>query len=334
MRASLLTAAALVAASASLAAQPPESAPSRPPDLKTVLARAAAHVEEFREKLSGIVAEETYVQQEIPGERRELRSDLLLVRSETFPHWLQFRDTFEVDGEAVRDREERLTHLFLEPATAVERAKRIASDSSRYNLGVVERTINVPLMPLVFLERDVQPRFRFSRAGDDERAAVPEAQAGHFRVSTEVWVIHFEERERPTIVRDSVNRRDVPSQGRFWIEPSSGRVLMSEMRSNHPGVRAEITVNYQSAPLLGLLVPIAMFERYSNILPARRLAPSQYWRRIEATATYDKFRRFQVHVEQDVDLPPGPIDNPLPSQPAPGERPNDERPNDERPDDK
>jgi len=327
MRARLVTAVILAAASASLTAQALESAragvPSRPPDLKTVLARAAAYVEEFRANLSGIVAEETYVQQEIPGERRELHSDLLLVRSETFPRWLQFRDTFEVDGQLVRDRAERLTHLFLEPATAVERAKRIAVESSRYNVGALQRTINVPLMPLVFLEPGVQPRLRFSRAGDDERAAVPENKAGQFRVSTEVWVIRFEERERPTIVRDPINLRDVPSQGRFWIEPSTGRVLMSEMRSNHPTVRADITVNYQSEPLLGLLVPVAMHERYENGRSTRYMPPSQYWRRIEATATYSKFRQFQVHVDQHVDLPRGPIDKDLTD-----ERPNDERPND------
>ena len=329
MRARLATALILAATSASLAAQPAASAgpgtPSGPPELKAVLARAAAYVEDFRERLSGIVAEESYVQQEIPGLRREVRSDLLLVRSEAFPRWLQFRDTFEVDGRPVRDRTERLTRLFLEPATAVERAKRIAVESSRYNVGVLQRTINVPLMPLVFLEPAVQRRLRFSRASDDERPAVPEAQAGHFRVSTEVWVIRFEERDRPTIVRDPVNARDVPSQGRFWIEPSSGRVLMSEMRSNHPTVRADITVNYQSEPLPGLLVPVAMHERYENIIGGRRLAPGQYWRRIEATALYSKFRQFQVLVDQHVDLPPGPIDNELRDQPSNAERPNDKR---------
>src|SRR5262245_26637645 len=299
-----LTAVGILAAATSLSAQ----GPSRPPDLKTVLARAAAYVEEFREELSGIVAEETYEQQEIPGNRRELRSDLLLVRSETFPRWLQFRDTFEVDGQAVRDRADRLTRLFFDPATAMERARRIATESSRYNLGALTRTINVPLMPFVFLEREVQPRFRFARVGNNQPAAVPEPQAGHFRVSTEVWVIRFEERDRPTIVRDSVNRKDVPSQGRFWVEPSSGRVLMSEMRSDHPGVRAEITVNYQSEPMSGLLVPTAMFERYTNIVPSGRRTGSQYWGRIEATATYGKFRRFQVEVDQHVDLPQPPID--------------------------
>jgi hypothetical protein len=308
-----LAAVILAAASASLSAQ----AASRPPNLKTVLGRAAIYVDEFREKLSGIVAEETYVQQEVPGERRELRSDLLLVRSETFPRWLQFRDTFEVDGRPVRDRADRLTALFLQPgATARARAQRIGEESSRYNLGDVVRTINAPVMPLVFLERDVQQRLRFSRAPDSERPAAPADSPGHFRVASEVWVVRFEERERPTIVRDAVSGGDVPTEGRFWIEPDTGRVLMSEMRSNHPMVRAEVAVSYQSVPLLGLLVPIAMHETYTNMrLPNRLTAASRIWRRIEATATYGKFRQFQVHVEQDVDLPDGPIDKELRGEP-------------------
>jgi len=309
MRARLVTAMILAAASASLTAH----VPSPPPDLKTVLARAAAYVDEFREQLSGIVAEEHYVQQQVPGDRRELRSDLLLVRSETTPRWLQFRDTFEVDSNPVRDRADRLTRLFLQPAaTAIEQAQRISAESSRYNLGSVLRTVNVPLMPLMLLERDIQSRFRFSRVADRETRVSPldETAVGLFRVTTEVWVVRFEEPERPTIVRDPVKRGDVPTQGRFWIEPQSGRVLMSEMRASHPEVRADITVSYQSEPVLGVLVPIAMHESY------RRTRPPISMGRIEATATYGKFRRFRVEVDQHVDLPHAPIDKELISEPG------------------
>ena len=169
MRARLVTAVILAAASASLPAQ--DSARTGP-TLKTVLAGAAAYVDDFRDQLSGIVAEEHYVQQQIPGDRRELRSDLLLVRSNTSPRWLQFRDTFEVDGQPVRDRADRLTRLFLQPAaSATEQAHRISAESSRYNLGPVLRTVNVPLMPLMFLERDIQPRFRFSRVARPQQSS-------------------------------------------------------------------------------------------------------------------------------------------------------------------
>ena len=84
---------------------------------------------------------------------------------------------------------ERLSNLFLQPAaTAMDQARRIAAESSRYNVGVLRRTINVPVMPLVFLEPDVQPRFRYSRVANNERPEIPARQAGHFVVSTEVWV--------------------------------------------------------------------------------------------------------------------------------------------------
>ncbi len=315
MRARLVTAVILAAASASLPAQ----APSDGPTLKTVLAGAAAYVDDFRDQLSGIVAEEHYVQQQIPGNRRELRSDVLLVRSNTTPRWLQFRDTFEVDGKPVRDRADRLTRLFLQPAaSATEQAHRISAESSRYNLGPVLRTVNVPLMPLMFLERDIQPRFRFSRVADRSSPVAPldTAAEGLFRITTEVWVVRFEERERPTIVRDPDRRRNVPAEGRFWIEPLTGRVLMSEMRATHPEVRADITVSYQSEPLLGLFVPAGMHEVYRH---TRRGSLG----RIEATAVYGKFRQFQVHVDQHVDLPRSPNDKDVSD-----ERPNDERPND------
>jgi hypothetical protein len=294
-----------------------QSAP-KPPGLDDVLSRAGAYVEEFRAQLAGIVAEETYIQQESPGQRREVRSDLFLVRSDTFPHWLQYRDTFEVDGRPVRDRGDRLTDLIRQPgAMAAAQAQRIARESSRYNLGPVARTINVPLMPLVFLEPDNQKRFRFSRAPDTERPAVARAEPGHFRLTTEVWVVRFEERQRPTIIRDHFNRRNVPSQGRFWIEPHSGRVLMSEMRSSHPDVRAEITVSYQSEPLVGLLVPIAMHETYRNrhTRPTDLDPPATRWETITASAVYEKFQRIGAPNPE----PPNPdprTPNPEPQEPG------------------
>src|SRR5271154_3490210 len=71
------------------------------PALDTVLSRAGAYVVEFQKKLSGVVAEEQYVQDvRMPlntGSRwnprtvthRELRSDLLLVKAAGLDRWLQ-----------------------------------------------------------------------------------------------------------------------------------------------------------------------------------------------------------------------------------------------------
>ncbi len=78
-------------------------ATSQPPTLETVLVRAGLYVIELQRQLSGIVAEEDYVQDVKPSisgtfwrvssrVHRELKSDLLLVRPVGSNRWMQFRD--------------------------------------------------------------------------------------------------------------------------------------------------------------------------------------------------------------------------------------------------
>jgi hypothetical protein len=279
-------------------------------DLVDVLRRAGAYVEEFQRQLSGIVAEETYLQEVVPflglnarGDvrflRRRLRSDLLLLRPEDAVTWVQFRDVFEVDGQPVRDRKERLTTLFLDNTLSnAERVKQIRDESARYNVGRIARTMNVPVLPLAVLAFSSQPRFRFTvddssvnsrpRIGSTTLPSTPT-----FRVTAEVWVVKFEERRGPTLIHTD-SGRDIFSRGRFWIEPATGRVLMSEMITEDDRVRGELVVSYQSEPLLGLLVPIELRERYSE---------TGYKATITGEATYSNFRRFQVSVDQTL----GPI---------------------------
>jgi hypothetical protein len=283
-----------------------------PPTLAEVLERAAAYVAEFEQRLSGIVAEEQYVQEVRSPRRypaaldhtRRLLSDLLLVRPVGGSDWMQFRDVFDVDGTPVRDRQERLMQIFLDPsATTESQAASILADSARYNIGDVERTVNTPMLALRFLERENQPRFSFRRTRNGSpHAMTGEAPSppGHFRVATEVWAIEFAEKGRPTLIRTR-NRpgtqnplKDLPAEGRFWIEPATGRVLMSELALAATGARAAITVNYQSEPLLGLLVPVEMRERYDRLRNRTT---------VEGFATYGRFRQFQVTVDEKL----GPI---------------------------
>jgi hypothetical protein len=86
----------------------------------------------------------------------------------------------------------------------------------------------------------------------------------------------------------TIDHRDLPSRGRFWIESDTGRVLISELVARNRQVRGTVDVSYQSEPLLGLLVPIEMRERYDD----------HHGARIEAIATYGRFRQFQVKVDE------------------------------------
>src|SRR5215475_2775332 len=125
------------------------AADERPP-LQAILSNVTDYVVRFENTIQGIVAEENYVQDADKSDRpfvthRELKSDLLLIRSEGNDFgYVQFRDVFEVDGDAVRDRSDRLTKLFLDPSMSARRqAAVIMSESARYNIGSVERNINV-----------------------------------------------------------------------------------------------------------------------------------------------------------------------------------------------
>jgi hypothetical protein len=270
------------------------------PAIAAVLMRAASYVAEFHRQLSSIVAEEQYVQNVFPLEGRDnrrdpvhraLKSDLLLLKPGGSEAWMAFRDVFEVDGEAVRDRPERLSHLFLQRTPSTDALiRRILDESSRYNIGDIRRNVNTPTYPLLFLEAANHFRFKFKQA-KDRRPATEPGQAkpdGAFRVSTEVWVIAYEEKEAGTMIKTD-GHKDLPVKGRFWIEPSTGRVLMSELVAENRRLRATIDVSYQSEPMLGLLLPIEMREWYDNMRTRSH---------IEAVATYGRFRQFQVTTDQ------------------------------------
>jgi hypothetical protein len=266
------------------------------PTLQTVLARAGSYVAEFHRQLARLVAEERYTQtwETIWSGRRNgatrwgervLLSDLLLVRPDGADDWLQYRDVFEVDGQRVRERTERLPALLADrSASAAAQVERIREESAAYNLGTITRDVNVPVLAMRFLTFANQPRFRFARAADTAAAAAHIApdEAGAFRVTTEMWAIDYEEVRRPTLIHTLANK-DLPSHGRFWIDPDTGRVLITELRAGNRNVRGTIDVSYRSEPLLDLLVPVEMREEYFDRAGSH----------ITGVATYGRFRRLQ-----------------------------------------
>ena len=284
------TVCAIVLAAAVLRAQEPA--------LDVVLARAADYISRYQQQLRGLVAEETYRQNvtrrgagrptdqrgRMSREGRELKSDLLLVKLGEGNFWMQFRDTFEVDRKPVRDRDQRLAKLFIDAKTdARAQAESIQQESSRYNLGPLMRTVNVPILALLFFDRSVQPNLKFEqgKAGNVRRfngLAEPSA----------IWMIEDKETGKVTMVR-GVNDRDIPSHGRVWLDSRTGRVLQTELVSEDTDLRAEIDVTYKAEPGVELLVPGEMREVYT----IRRSDT-----RIDGRATYSKFRKFTVTTEE------------------------------------
>lgn len=290
-------------AAVAITAQERVPASGGPTALAAVLERTEHYVAEYQTRLAGIVAEEKYTQDvrnlgsprqtfmPAPTVHREMRSDVLLVKPSGEGPWLQFRDVFEVDGKPLRDRDERLLKLFIDTkADARAQAESIAQEGSRYNIGPVTRTINVPVLALVFLNGDNQKRSRFLRVspGNLKRFAGLVTEG-------EIWAIEFNEVAPDTFVRGGGDR-DLPSRGRVWVEAATGRVLRTEHVAEDTVVKAQIDVAYGPQEGLNLLVPTEMRETYAF---AGR--PT----RIFGTATYSRFRQFKVTTDEKTKPPPG-----------------------------
>lgn len=278
------------------------------PTLDEVVGRAAAYVREYVERSSLLVAEERYVQEirrpdnnpmagnlsrTNPGggfasgggvrKRQELRSDYLLVRLGGGGGWMPFRDVFQVNGSTVADRNDRLTKLFLEPSpTSFDQATRIMADSTRYNLGSVTRSVNIPTLALMFLHPDIRARFSFTHEGSDTVAG------------RTAWVIEYHERDRPTLIK-TTRGRDLAATGKVWVEPATGVVLKTTMIAADPLVRAVVTATYREDAALKFWVPDEMDEHYVAGSDADETM---------GHATYTNFRRFTVNTDDVMRRPP------------------------------
>ena len=273
----------------------PRTARAQAPSLVDVLTRATDYVERLHDQLSGVVAEERYEQRVRAPEsrgfgdyalaRRVLRSDFLLIRPEGAQRHYGFRDVFEVDGRPVRDRQDRLTTLFLDPSVSAQRQiQGIRAESARYNLGGVERNFNTPTFALLFLRSSHKLRFEFERITDSSPRLGLDPPAD----DDGVWVLRYTEVWPTTVIRGR-DGRNLPAEGRFWIGAATGRVLLTELTVDDDEVEATITVSYGPDDTMGHLVPVEMRERYDN-------RPQQS--RVDGTATYSRFRRFQVQTQE------------------------------------
>ena len=255
--------------------------------LSELLFRANESVIDYEQRFSNAVAEENYTQRiiradgSIAGER-QLRSDILLILLPGADSWLGFRDVFEVNGRPVRDRDLRLQALFLdEVRLAVDQALEISQESARYNIGQVKRTVNLPTIALSFLHPLNQHRFAFEKIGElsiDNR---------------QTWAIRYHERVQPTVVQTQSG--DLFAHGTLWLDIQNGKALRTHLVLGDAmsDVRTTIKVNYWHNEDIGTLVPAVMDELYENPKDASAT-------RIEATAVYSNFRKFDVSTDVSV----------------------------------
>jgi hypothetical protein len=275
-----------IAAMSALSAQ-------QPPPLATLLERAATYAARYMDVMSTLNIEEEYTQELATAStrlrivaprsstRRVLRADVVLVKVGPPIEWRIYRDVFEVNGEPVRDRADRLTKLILEPvASARQQAERIASENARFNIVTsVGRTLNEPGLPLVFLQASLQPRFQFTL---DKREGT-------------TWIVRYVERARPTLFLHN-NKVDNPASGRFWIEAHTGEVVKAELIVTPAVLNGTFTTTFRRDDRFGVAVPVELQDQL--IIGADPRSP-----RVEGIGKYSNYRKFQVTTEGGARVP-------------------------------
>jgi hypothetical protein len=276
MRAAVACACLLAAAPGVLRAQS---------EVGAIVDRAAAYVEEFQRRFGSMVTEERYEQSVNDAvaigartrpqfERVTLVSDFLLVQVPG-EGWMPFRDVFERNGQKVRDREERLARLFLNGASrsSVDQARQIMLEGARYNIGTIERTINLPTLPLVFLTPAIRERFRSSWEARPEDGTIVEFH----EVRTPTYISDREGRDMPSTGGSGSTRRPARSAAPSWTS-------WTRRRSAHQGGLPVSTTGWRCGCR-------RMEERYRD-----RRTTSE----VRGVATYSRFRKFQVSTSEEV----------------------------------
>lgn len=245
---------------------------------KDLLPRVGAYIRTFIANFSNVVAEESYKQEMTsPRRKRQLKSDLMLVKFPGAEAWLLFRDTFEVDGKSVRSEPERLTKLFVEPPeSALRRAREISSASEKYNLANIG-TINNPLLVLALMQEQNHERFRFTLGNIDKS------------LGPDVRILQFQEMRTPTLIKLDGNS-DVFTNGLLWVEQATGRVVKTQFNLGRRGAGIEIITTFQHDSDLQIDVPVLLKEWY----------PDGGGGDITGEASYSHFRRFQVTAQDEL----------------------------------
>ena len=255
-----------------------------------IVERTGRWVQQFEQDFITVIADETYGQfvshKTLPGrgggtDRRKIRSELLFMRGGDPPEWLAVRNVLSYTDEGrmtfeIPNSRDRLRDA-VESGGGRVALRRLADESSRFNIGRIARNFNTPTLPLQFLDEGHRDRFKFKLLGSETIGG------------EQAWRVAYQERGHPTII--TANGRDTDLSGVIWTRTSDGAVLRSQMKliagpqGLYGGITTTITVEYTFEQKLHRMVPARMEEQYLE---------RDGDQRIEGVAEYSNYRVFET----------------------------------------
>jgi hypothetical protein len=256
------------------------------PTLDDVLEHLTTYLSNYSDRLSRTVASEEYKQTAGSGRtyaEATLQSEFSVLKVPGYAGWLGFRDVLKVNGHAVQDHDSQLEQLVLSPAPIpLDQARRIAEASARQNIGPLQRTINNPALVLEIFDGRNRRRFMYAKTAEDTIDDV------------HVWVIHYEEQAKPTLII-TPQRRDVPTSGLAWVEPASGALIRAEVNirdffnaGGFGASKAQMQVYFREDSKLKFWVPSRLTEDYDVVGLGV----------VTGDATYTNYRQFGTETQE------------------------------------
>jgi hypothetical protein len=286
------------------------------PTLEQVIQRTVTYVDTYTKALGNVVGEERYVQKAIylgASTRRPERAldasaavgttsitiENRYVEATRQRHtvadfrttsvgeeWVGIRHVREVDGLLVDPSfSGRLGETFdlSSPEGRIKTKRAIAFENSRFNIGDLRFTTNIPTFPLEVFRSQYVGGYSIKKIGEE---VVDEVRT---------WKVKVDER----IIPDAIDSSRSRLSGTFWIDPASGEIHQAEigfdtltstfsMETRADTLRKtaamKMRVQFKRDPILRILVPVSMDDSYLRSLNDEAS--------VEGHATYSRFRQF------------------------------------------
>jgi hypothetical protein len=258
--------------------------------LAQVVDTSRHYLHDYKEKLTFIIADETYVQtirHQIPIDpklptARTTRSEIYFMLVPETQEWLAIRDVTVVDGQELRDRPDLTALAATMPAPQI--AAKLKAYNSRFNIGRIVRNFNEPTLGLLILDAQYQSEVEFQVKHSEDRGGESLA------------TLSYREKGPETLIRDLL-AKPAPSSGEVVVERRTGQIRRTQLTTQVGSVSVELTTDYSPEPALDMWVPSVFREHYEDGIysaSSNRLFSGPPYTEVSCEAQYSHFRRFQV----------------------------------------
>ena len=224
------------------------------PALADLLARAAAYVASYAERVSGAVLEEEYLLMEL-GPRmqvpKRIGSDVVFLSLNGLV--IALRDVYAIDTTPLRERTPRIPELLARPTPEKwQLAQEYARQGHFHFLTEIVIRGSEPTLALQFIAEANQTAITYRLDG---RKALNGVQ---------LLGVRFEETKRRDGVYLLDTRGNAAASGRFWIDPADGTIQQTELWLESSTEVARMSVTYAAHPALKLWLPKETTETYES----------------------------------------------------------------------